>query len=335
MRRRVAAWFLIIHAFAHSFAGTSSWYIGRRWAASFFAIAIVAYFAAGLGLLRVPALRRWWKAALVLATVASMHLLVWYRPPWAIPGMFLDVALFVAILGAWQARLDADIAVVDAVGAGALRHPRWVATGWTLGAVAMAYAAMVLVMRPVALEWGTTAEERSAALAGDEVHPMDATYTIDHGITIRAPASAVWPWLVQLGQNRGGFYSYDWLERAFGDDVRNADRIHPEWQHRQIGDTVFATPPDYLGGRVGALGWRVDALEPERVLGLENWGTFVLRPVDASTTRLIVRTRGAPRPGAASFLTAPITVFVFEPAHFIMERAMLRGIRDRAEGTRS
>lgn len=335
MRRRFAGWFLINHAFAHSFAGMASWYVGRRWAAAFFAIATVAYLVAGLGLLRAPVLRRWWKAALAVATVASLHLLVWYQPSWAIAGMCLDVTLFVLVLGVWQARFDSEIAVVEFIGADAMRHPKWVAAGWVFGVCVLAYTAVVLALRPVALQWGTTSEERVAYLAGDDVHPLDATYAIDHAITIHAPASTIWPWLVQLGQDRGGFYSYDWLERAVGDPVRNANRVHPEWQRRRVGDTVFATPPDYLGGRVGAVGWRVDVLEPERVIGLENWGTFVLRPIDSSTTRLIVRTRGVPRPGAVSFLTAPITIFVFEPAHFIMERGMLRGIRDRAEGTKS
>ena len=246
MRRRLAGWFLISHAFAHSFAGMASWYVGRRWASAFFAIATLAYLVAGLGLLRAPAIRRWWKPAMVIATLASLHLFVWYRPPWSIAGMCIDVALFVAILGAWQETIDADIAVLDAVGADALRHPRWVAAGWTLGATALAYAVVVLALRPVALEWGTTSEERAASLAGDEVHPTDATYTIDHAITIHAPASSIWPWLVQLGQDRGGFYSYDWLERAVGDPVRNADRVHPEWQHRQSA-TPFCHAADLSG----------------------------------------------------------------------------------------
>ena len=76
-------------------------------------------------------------------------------------------------------------------------------------------------------------------------------------------------------------------------------------------------------------------LKPERVIGLENWGTFVLQPIDSATTRLMVRTRGAGSGSALAFVLAPINVFVFEPAHFIMERAMLRGIRARAEGMRS
>jgi len=145
----------------------------------------------------------------------------------------------------------------------------------------------------------------------------------------------VWPWLVQLGQDRAGFCSYDWLERAIGDRVRNADRIHGEWQARAVGDTVLATQREYLGGRLGTLGWRVSVIQPRAVLGLENWGNFVLRSIDSNTTRLVVRTRGRTRPTFANFIVAPIGVFVFEPAHFIMERAMLRGIRDRAESSSS
>jgi hypothetical protein len=67
------------------------------------------------------------------------------------------------------------------------------------------------------------------------------------------------------------------------------------------------------------------------VIGLENWGTFVLRPIDSTTTRLLVRTRGAAAPGFRSFLFAAVEVFIFESTHFIMERAMLRGIRERVE----
>jgi hypothetical protein len=94
---------------------------------------------------------------------------------------------------------------------------------------------------------------------------------------------------------------------------------------------VFATQRDYLGGRFGALGWEVKRVEPNRVLALDKWGNFVLSPVDSATTRLIVRTRGASRVTWLGFVLAPVNVFFFEPMHFVMERAMLRGIRERAE----
>jgi len=133
---------------------------------------------------------------------------------------------------------------------------------------------------------------------------------------------------VQLGQDRGGFYSYDWLERAVGDKVLNADRIHPEWQTLAAGDLVRATQPDYLGGVFGPdIGWRVVRLEPQRALVLGGWGAFVLEPKDGYT-RLIVRTRGNGKPNVA---LAPFGLLVLEPAHFIMERRMLLGIKERAE----
>jgi hypothetical protein len=106
---------------------------------------------------------------------------------------------------------------------------------------------------------------------------------VSFGGCVRRLVALLRPWLVQLGQDRAGFYSYDWLE-------------------------------------------------PTQVIGLENWGTFVLQPIDSATTRLIVQTRGDASPGVASFLFASLDVFAFEPAHFIMERGMLPGIRRRAEG---
>jgi hypothetical protein len=145
----------------------------------------------------------------------------------------------------------------------------------------------------------------------------------------------VWPWLAQIGQDRGGFYSYAWLERLFGARIRNASDIRAEWQIVAPGEFVRAVQPGYLGGLLGdSLGWRVTHVEPARALILENWGAFVLRPVDSATTRLIVRTRGDGAPSFLGVLLGPVEVFVFEPAHFIMQRGMLRGIRDRAESRR-
>ena len=86
----------------------------------------------------------------------------------------------------------------------------------------------------------------------------------------RAPIEAVWPWLAQLGQERGGFDSYEWLENLAECEMRNADRIHPEWQHREVGEIVHLHP---------AGGLRVSLFEPGRALGLDGWGTFSLEPV--------------------------------------------------------
>lgn len=333
MWRIALGWLLILHALAH--VSALVWTpLGddASLRAVLSTLTFACYLAAGLGILRAPVARAHWKMLLLVATMSSMALIVWLRPAWGMVGVALDAFLLIAAEDVLEPRIEAAIVVRDQLGSDASAHPRWVRAGWIMGAVLLAYGSAVLLVMPTLLRWGTTPAERVAALPGDEVLPRNGRYRIDHAITIRAPAEAVWPWLVQLGQDRGGFYSYDWLERAFGDDIRNADRIHPEWQRRAVGDTIRATQPGYLGGRFGTLGWRVTALEPNRVIGLENWGNFVLQPLDSSTTRLIVRTRGDGTPSWLGLLLGPVDAFVFEPVHFIMERGMLRGIRDRAEG---
>ncbi|MEO8453457.1 MAG: hypothetical protein ABI647_26980, partial [Gemmatimonadota bacterium] len=193
------------------------------------------------------------------------------------------------------------------------------------------YLALVLVTRPWHSQWGTTDQERRAPLPGDATVP-DAHYRIDHAVTIKAPADSVWRWLVQIGQDRAGFYSYDWLERLVGADIHNADRIVPEWQHRAVGDLVRAVAADYLGGRLGReVGWRVSEIVPGQALVLDKWGAFAVLPVDSATSRLYVRLRGPGIPSLATIPLAPFGLFVFEPIHFIMERGMLLGIKTRAE----
>ena len=105
-----------------------------------------------------------------------------------------------------------------------------------------------------------------------------------------------------------------------------APQTFPLW------DVLYGAQSGYLGGALGSdLGWRVSAVEPGRAVVLEGWGAFVLQPVDDRTTRLLVRTRGGGDPRLRDVALAPLSLLAFEPAHFIMERGMLRGIRDRAE----
>jgi hypothetical protein len=136
-------------------------------------------------------------------------------------------------------------------------------------------------------------------------------------VTIDAPVEEVWPWLAQLGQDRGGFYSYEWLENLAGCEMKNAERIHPEWQHRELGETVHLHP---------AGGLRVSVFEAGHALGLEGWGTFVVESAGADRSRLIAR-GGVPRGlGAVAYGV------LMEIPHFLMERRMLLGIKARAEG---
>jgi hypothetical protein len=158
-------------------------------------------------------------------------------------------------------------------------------------------------------------------LPGDQIAPV-ATST--RAITIAAPAGEVWQWLVQVGQDRAAFYSYDWLENLVGVNYHNAERIHPEWQQLAPGELVKGTPDGYLGRP--ATGWWPPVVEPGRVLYL--WGPIVIEPVDVQTTRLIARSRSA----ELSPLARVVAVGFYDPVHFVMERGMLLGIKARAEG---
>jgi hypothetical protein len=176
--------------------------------------------------------------------------------------------------------------------------------------------AYAFAIRPWHLRWGATDEELEKPLPGDELVP-DPGIQSTRAITVHAPVEKVWQWLAQVGQDRGGFYSYEWLENLTGAQMRNADRIHPEWQHREVGETVFLHP---------AIGPKVAAFEPGRAMVLEGWGAFVVEPVDERATRVILRSR-VPR-GFGSLFYYLLTI---EIPHFIMERRMLKGIKERAE----
>jgi hypothetical protein len=195
-----------------------------------------------------------------------------------------------------------------------------------------------VVVEPWYLNWGATAEERAMALPGDAIIP-EAIEQQTRAITIAAPAERVWPWIAQLGQDRGGFYSYDLLENLVGCEMPTEDFLRPEKQRWALGDKLWMLP-ESKGGGAGFATLR--AYEPGRALGFaaRRFGTplsapedgswsFALVPLDGERTRLLVRGRGAP---GVSLLGAAFDRAVFEPMHFAMERRMLLGIADLAEG---
>ena len=176
-----------------------------------------------------------------------------------------------------------------------------------------------LLRRPI-LTWGATEAEATARLPGDELlEAADGVAT--RAITIDAPASAVWPWLAQMGPSpRGGAYTYDWIENLLGLNMHSADRVLPDYQHPQVGDT--------LGH--GKNRMRFERVEPQRVLALRsedgNWVWSFVLTEDNGTTRLISRNRFR-----LPSLTAKIGMVPMEPGSLVMERKMLHGIRRRAE----
>ena len=188
-------------------------------------------------------------------------------------------------------------------------------------------------IRPWHLRWGATDEELKEKLPGDEIKP-DADAQVTHAVTIDAPAETVWQWLVQIGQGRGGFYSYDWIENMFGLDIRNTAELKPEWQTLKVGDFVRGAQDDWLGGRFkGKAGWFVVRMEENRALILRDeiehgsWA-FILKPLADNRTRLVIRARGD-KP--ANLGMKIFSYGFFEPAHFIMERKMLLTLKRRAE----
>ena len=184
---------------------------------------------------------------------------------------------------------------------------------------------------PWLLNWGATGAEKTMSLPGDELVPNPG-YRSTRALTIAAPVEEVWPWLAQIGQDRAGFYSYTWFENMLLADIHDSWAIDPGWQTRREGELLPLTSRNYPLGLVrreeGSVGPHVRRFEPNRLIVLEGWGSFILRSRDDGTTRLIVRDRTKPMSPPVQFLWK---VF-FEPGHFAMERQMMKGIKHRSEG---
>jgi hypothetical protein len=206
-----------------------------------------------------------------------------------------------------------------------------------IGAAGLGY---FLLVRPWHLRWGAPDEEMAAALPGDEISSA-AAGQVTHAITIDAPPKDVWPWILQIGQDRGGFYSYTFLENLVGCQMRNVAKIVPQWQKRSAGDVVWFATPKHFGGKARMV---AAIVEPERALVLatpEDWPgiqagergrgptwAFILKPASKGGTRLLARTHGESQPGLWSHAA---NISFWEPAHFIMERKMLLTIKRLAE----
>lgn len=189
-------------------------------------------------------------------------------------------------------------------------------------AVAGFLTGYLAVLHPWMNRWGALSHEISAALPGDSAASgMQIAST--RGVSIQAPPEQVWPWVVQLGQERAGFYSNDWLENLALADIHNADQLRPEWQTRRLGDKVFGA-----GGSLYKQDafWRIGYYEAGRALYL--WGPIVVLPDGQGGTRLLARSFTAPQTPGARLLSA----FTYDWIHFVMERGMLLGIKARAEG---
>lgn len=316
--------FLIAHGLAHAVLPLRGWMDPERLTRDFmplalYSVAVLGFTGAGLGMFGVRPFKSIIRPAMVVASAYSL------------------VAIYVMGHGDlwWGARADFALALIGLSGIyRALPEPRpstgyWHRARVATGVAVVAYAATAVLLWPLHRDWGSQTSEHAIPLPGDRPDRNPAL-EIQHAVTVNAPPEQVWPWLVQLGQDRAGFYSYDWLERAFGVDIRNTTDIRPEWQSRQAGDRVRATQDSYLGGLLGSdLGWTVMEVVPNRAMVLQYWGAFVLEPTADGKTRFIIRTKVGDAQTPA--WVASLDMIAFELPHFIMERRMMLRIKSLAE----
>ena len=193
-----------------------------------------------------------------------------------------------------------------------------------LASIAIIAILTIVLLTPWMDRWGATEAEINAAFLGDELVPHPDSF-INRAITIQAAPEQIYPWLIQIGSDKGGWYSYEKLETMAGCAMINADSIHPEWQNLQVGDPVRmcsgeTAPPPYI----------VAQLHPNQALVIghqegEEWVDlyqFVLLPQTDGSTRLVLRTR--------TMMTGGIWNIV-HPIAFMMEHGLLQGVKARAE----
>jgi hypothetical protein len=220
----------------------------------------------------------------------------------------------------------------------------WRPSGGSLAGIGGgAQVAAVMLTAPVARRWynrwGATPAEIAGAMPGDELVPFPKL-TSTRAVTIDVPPEQVWAWLVQIGQGRGGFYSFDALENLLRCDIHSADRIMPELQQLHAGDLILLAPAG------GAPCYRVAAVEPPHALVLAGADptTRAVQPIPASPDELATTWQWVLRPtggGRSTRLVArqrysyprsqSVLWHLVEPVDFVMERRMLGGIKIRAE----
>jgi hypothetical protein len=196
------------------------------------------------------------------------------------------------------------------------------------GAALIGVCLLTPFLRSRRTRWGATETELDKSMPGDDLVPHPKWH-YTHAITIDAPIGAVWQWLVQIGQGRGGLYSYDGLENLVGCDMHSAEEIVPELQDLKPGDQVRLHPqmPPLEVVRVDDC--RVIILRGGSEGDVKVSWTFFLCDIDETTTRFVIRWRSDFGPTPSQKLGyGPL---LMEPISFVMERKLMLGLKQRAE----
>ena len=180
----------------------------------------------------------------------------------------------------------------------------------------------VVFIKPYIITWGATDQEISMSMPGDHLAPFISS---TRSITINAPISDVWDWVIQLGADRGGFYSYWFIEKPLGYKYRETNRIEPDFKDMEVGRIIKASLDPSMS--FIEYNFPVVTVDPGKSFVLKNWGCFLLNEIDSTRTRLIVRTHGQ----SMTSLRDHIEYFFMMPLHYLMERRMLEGIKSRTE----
>lgn len=217
-----------------------------------------------------------------------------------------------------------------------VKHPTGIGVVETLEALGLIVAHLVLtpIIGRRRLRWGATAAEAHSALPGDELVPQPK-WSYTYGVTVNGSPVEVWPWIVQIGQGRGGFYSYQTLENLVGCQIRNVTEILPEHQHPAVGDEVrlhpkapalrvaIVDPPRsfVIHGAPAEIG-------PDQSFATSTWQFFLIE-TPVGSTRLLMR-------GRSDYSSDPLNRLSFgrlplEPIMYVMSRKMLLEIKHLAE----
>ena len=196
-----------------------------------------------------------------------------------------------------------------------------------LSLVVLALAAYLLWARPYQLHWGATREEISRPMPGDELIAKPL-FLATRAITIDAPPEQIWPWLMQIGYGRAGFYGYDIIENAGSPrGIHSAESILPEYRSFKVGDPVPIS---------AVAGMQFYAIQPDQYLiwqgvetGSKGGFTWALYPIDATHTRLVSRIRWSHHWSQPGMLALDLFT---ELADHIAVREVLQGVKGRVEG---